>query len=478
VENGIWRLPGEYLAEDYLIQASHVLAEEIITTFQPHPSFLAFGLGQEIPVHLPAAQHYLESLVNYIDRHGTIFKYLSPLDYNRIPATLPIDFCLINKYDQSIFTLLKPGSAFNPVLSGSIPLVLGNVGFSAPPAGDEEYTRQNENQISCAQRFFKLYRPYAAKTGFIWESFQDWPAAIPVSVGQKVAPTEWMYTYGLISWRGEKRDLYQKLPAFMNYEFSEIYENPATAKTSNFFSFSTFICSLIFLLFYQRNYRFKENIKRSLAHPYGFYVDLRDRRIISIVNSTVIGIFSNLMVAMLLAALVFYYRHDIFFEEVASTLIVPLGIKENYLSILRNPLSILVFILCWLYLSQYLVALFLRVMNFFTEAKTRFRQLVAMCNWAGAPLILLLPLSMFSLHLLPYAHVAALFFYVLVIFFFWYNYRLGSGIRVFFIMRPYKVILLLLLIYAIPISIFLFLNGRNYSLLDYLSLLTEAKNLF
>ncbi len=157
---------------------------------------------------------------------------------------------------------------------------------------------------------------------------------------------------------------------------------------------------------------------------------------------------------------------------------VPLGAKEIYLNIMQSPLRIMLFILCCLYLSQYIVALFLRFLNFFTETKTRFRQLVAMCNWAGAPLILLLPLSMFSLHLLPYAGVPSLIYYILIIFFFWYNFRLGSGIRVFFLIRSYKVFLIVILIYAIPISIFLFLNGNNYDLIDYLILLRNAGNLF
>jgi len=69
-------------------------------------------------------------------------------------------------------------------------------------------------------------------------------------------------------------------------------------------------------------------------------------------------------------------------------------------------------------------------------------------------------------------------YYVLIIFFCWYNYRLGSGIRVFFLIRSYKVLLILILIYAIPVCIFLFLNGNNYELIDYLSLLREAGNLF
>jgi len=401
------------------------------------------------------------------------------LDYTRIPSLPSVDFYLINKYDQSIFTLLKSGSVLNQLISRNTPLILGTVGFTALPFHGNESQQQNEQQLAYAQRFFKLYQPYSAKTGFIWESFQDWPAAIPVSIGQKIAAEEWIYPYGLVGWNGEKRDLYQKLPAFLNYDFSEIYDgNPDHFRTSNFFSISTFACSLIFLLFYQRNYRFKENIKRSLAHPYGFFVDLRDRRIISIINSTIMGIFSNLMVAILLSALVFYNRKNLFFEEMASVLTVPLGIKENYLSILQHPLSIMLFILCWFYLSQYLVALFLRTINIFTETKTRFRQLIAMCNWAGAPLILLLPLSMFSLHLLVYSEMTTLFYYLLIAFFFWYNYRLASGIRVFFVMRFYKVLLIIIILYAVPTAIILFLSGGTYNLFYYLNLLTDAGNLF
>ena len=479
VENGIWRLPAANLIQDYLIQASWALADEILLTFQQHPCFLALGIGQEIPVHLPEARKYLTYLTDYLDQRNKILRYIAPLDYTQLPSTdTRVDFYLIDKYDQGIFALLNSAPVFNRLITGNKPVILGTVGFRAPLPADQDFQRQNEYQISRAQRFFKLFQPYADKSGFIWDSYQDWWAAVPVSIGRKVTESGWIYPYGLLTYTGEKRDLYQKLPAFMNFDFSEIFEDPKDSRSSNFFSISTFICSLIFLLFYQRNYRFKENIKRSLAHPYGFFVDLRDRRIISILNSTVIGIFSNLMVAILLAALAFYYRDNLLFEEVATVITVPLGAKEIYLTILQSPLRIMLFILCCLYLAQYMVALLLRFLNFFTETKARFRQLVAMCNWAGAPLILLLPLSMFSLHLLPIASVPAIIYYVLIIFFCWYNFRLGSGIRVFFLIRTYKVLLILVLIYAIPVCIFLFLNGNNYELIDYLSLLREAGNLF
>jgi len=477
IENGIWRLPAEYLIGENLMQSSRFLTDEILNTFRQHPSFLALGLGQEIPLHRPEAQRYLSALSDYIDQKTKIFKYVSPLDYERIPETDRIDFYLINKYNQSIFNLLNSVPFLNTLSTSSTPVILGTVGFPVLPL-EPDHLKQNENQIGQAQRFFKTYQKHTNLSGFIWESYQDWPSFEPVSIGDEIRPGQWVYPYGLVSWNGEKRDLYQKLPAFMNFEFTEIYETPLNPKSSNFFSFSTFFCSLLFLLFYRRNYRFKENIKRSLAHPYGFFVDLRDRRIISVLNSTVIGVFSNLMVAILLAALCFYYRDNLFFEEIASALTVPFNFKNTYLNLLQNPLRSLLFILSVLYLAQYMVALFLRIINFFTEEKARFRQLVAMCNWAGAPLLLLLPLSMFSYHLLPYSNAPSLIFYLLIIFFLWYNYRLTSGIRVFFMMRTFKVILLVVLIYMIPVSIFIFLAERNYNLIDYLSLLTEAGNLF
>jgi hypothetical protein len=157
VENGIWRLPSSDLVEDYLIQASWALADEIMLTFQQHPCLLALGIGQEIPVQTAEASKYLNYLNDYLDQHGKIMRYISPFDYHHLPSEARVDFYLINSYDQAIFNLLNSSRDINQLTAGGIPVVLGTVGFpririilnrmstrSAGFSGFLNYTRLNQ----------------------------------------------------------------------------------------------------------------------------------------------------------------------------------------------------------------------------------------------------------------------------------------------------------------------------------------------
>ena len=215
-----------------------------------------------------------------------------------------------------------------------------------------------------------------------------------------------------------------------------------------------------------------------MAHPYGFFVDLRDRRIISILNSTIIGLYTNFLVSILIAAYIYYMRDNVIMEEMLSSVLVPLHLKFIYLELIKSPLYISLIIWLSFYLLQLTIVILLKIINLLAAEKIRFKQYLAVCNWAGAPLFLLLPVSMLSHHLMHFEMLHPLIILILFLFFFWYNFRLGNGLRILLSMRVYKILLLLIVIYGGAIFAFGAIYESNYGLITYFQLLTDAYPLF
>jgi hypothetical protein len=171
-------------------------------------------------------------------------------------------------------------------------------------------------------------------------------------------------------------------------------------------------------------------------------------------------------------------RDSILIEEIISSVLVPLNAKSFYLDLLESPLFISVAIWLVFYLLQLTIVILLKIINLLATEKIRFKQYLAVCNWAGAPLFLLFPVSMLSYHLMRYELVRPLIILLLLIFFFWYNFRLGNGLRVLLSMRIYKIVLLLIFIYGGVVFAFGAIYESNFGLLTYLKLLKDASPLF
>jgi hypothetical protein len=477
-EIGMWRIPEPYFRNDKLLQISKKIADEIILLHSLHPSLTSLGIGNEIPIHLPSVKKYMLILKGYIEQKLSISLYLTPLNIDLLSQSPITDFYMLNKYDMSLLTdfrqiqntdIFKQGATF----------VFGNVGFSnVNTAEGIDNIDAEDIQSARVQEFFKLASNQSNFVGYFIESYRDWEADIPARLGQQGASGKYHYPYGLISYDEERRDLYYRIPQFLNghYPLSPAARMPS--KKSNFFSITVIVFSIVILFIYKRNYRFRENLKRSMAHTYGFFVDLRDRRIISILNSTIIGLYTNFLVSILIAAYLYYMRDNILMEELLSSVLVPLQSKYIYLELIKSPLYISMIIWLVFYLLQLTIVILLKIINLLAVEKIRFKQYLAVCNWAGAPLFLLFPVSMLSYHLMHFEGAHPLIILVMILFFFWYNIRLGNGLRVLLSMRVYKISVLLILIYGGAIFAFGAIYESNYGFVTYLQLLMDAYPLF
>jgi len=465
-EMNLWRQPESFFTIDRNLIRFKYDIRNVSALLAQHPSMAAIGLGHELPVHLVTVQKFILITREFLKQHYNLLTYLSPLDARVFPATRLCDFYMVNKYDAAV---LDPLSSFIQTSKLRDDLILlGNAGIA--PIDSMMYSRSLTELLGHLNSQPEI-------DGYFIESYRDWLGITGSPVTFNRQTTELLYPYGLHTLDTEPRVAAGNIRALLSTK-GNLAPKHSTASKSNTFTLTTFIAGILFFLLYRNNFRLRDNFKRSLFHAHGFFVDLRDRRIIALLNSAIVGLFTNLQVSVIIAAFFFYFKNNLLVSEALSTILTPMNLSGYFYELASEPLLMLLFIWVLFYFGQVAIAIFLKIFNLFSREHIRFRQSVAVCHWAGAPLVYLLPVSLFSLQVLDMEKLLLPLIGLLLFFFFWFNIRLATGIRVLMVIRAYKVFLILILTYCLCVFIFFaFLDSRS-DLYEYLILLTRAKNLF
>jgi hypothetical protein len=313
--------------------------------------------------------------------------------------------------------------------------------------------------------------------GFI-EAFSDYYTEIPLPLARDDAAYP-VLPAGLLTLNGEtkiwSRDL---IPELWRTGNNGSLEPAYLSKRTNLFSIVIFFATVLFFIYYKQNLRFRDNLKRSIRHPYGFFVDMRERRIIPLFNSIIAGGYYSLVLAAFFASFLIYYNDSLQLLEFISTLFQGSGIYELFLKISQSSTYSIIFCFLVFFLYPLVFSITIKILSLFSRSRIRFRQGLAIGFWSGAPFLFMAPVALVAFHLLDMYSVDSYLFYILIFFLLWAHYRIINGIRVLFASKFSKVLIMLLLSYSIPLLIFWAILKPEQYWYEYLKLLLEAKGLY
>ena len=198
-------------------------------------------------------------------------------------------------------------------------------------------------------------------------------------------------------------------------------------------------CAIIFLLLINSSRRFRENVFRALLRPYNFYADIRDQRILSNVQTTILGLVIALTFAVIVASLCYYYRMDESFDATLSAIVTSDGVKQFLNHIIWRPaLSVTVFTLFFFGLLL-LVAVIIRLCAAFVRNRIFFSDAYIISVWGALPVLLLIIPAMILYRLLGVGGAGPAAFLVMMAVVLWMVYRVLRGTAVIYDVRPLKV---------------------------------------
>ena len=198
-------------------------------------------------------------------------------------------------------------------------------------------------------------------------------------------------------------------------------------------------CAILFLFLINNSRRFRENVFRALLRPYNFFADIRDQRILSTIQTTVLALVIALTFAVILTSLCYYYRMNEAFDFVLNAMIASDGIKQtiDYL-IWRPALAVATFTGIFFSLLL-LVAALIRLGSIFVRNRIFFSDAYTIAVWGALPVLLLIPVAMILYRLLELPSAGMLAFLLVLGVILWMFYRILRGTSVVYDIRSSKV---------------------------------------
>lgn len=187
---------------------------------------------------------------------------------------------------------------------------------------------------------------------------------------------------------------------------------------------------LVFLVVYHSLYEFRYNLVRSIRKPHGFFTDLRERIIISYGESFFLILISAINAAVILGAILYFFRNNFYMDYLLSLLLPVPGLKLLVSQLVWKPILMVPLLAVIIAAVFVLFALPIRLAGFFVEGRISTRQALAVSAWSAAPFLILLSVSMFFYNLLILLKSYWILFAILLYFHVWYFFRWINGTRV------------------------------------------------
>lgn len=184
--------------------------------------------------------------------------------------------------------------------------------------------------------------------------------------------------------------------------------------------------------------KFREDATRALLRPYNFFADIRDLRIISGVQTTLLALIIASVWGLIKASFLYSHKTNLFLEKV----LLSFGsdwIINSVSYLIWHPTEALFWLSGFFLVAIIITTLLIKVFSFFVMNKVFFSNAYFTTVWALLPSVLLVPLAIVLYRLLE-ADVITIYLYIfLIIVALWIFYRLLKGIFVVYDVSAGKV---------------------------------------
>jgi len=445
------RLLSADVSNEDLIALSKKTSEEAFAKLRYHPSLLAIGLGRELKLTDPVSEKFFHILGANAVHPGFCLIYMAPVPTPGQPRISLADFYLLDHY--------APLSVIYPDLNISNYYSAGLFSFNKNP--DKKDVQLN---------FRKTREVFGTSCLFYGNS--QW------SVNQSV--DHFNKSGGLI---------YNPVPdifdpeagadiSFWQRSESETILSPVLTASSNNYSILVFLTFILFILVYRRSVRLRSDLIRSLRNSNGFFMDIRERRIIPLHHSTFVGIVGAILLGTITAAVLSGHLNRYWVNEISYILLHPLGLYAYFQKISTNEFLLVLYLGGFYFLIPVFISALIYLFAFITGYTFRLRQAFAMALWSGSPLVLLFPPAFFSQYILDIFNLYSSAVYLIFVMIFWIHWRLIKGIRAIFYRRSTKVLLIVLLSYTIPVLIFWAIFKPDQQWYEYIRFMISTRSIF
>lgn len=461
-------VPVQLIALDEIKVQMSNLARQYLTAYDGHPALFGWGVYDGVPQDSRAEEKFSSSIIK-------IFKEASKAKIYKI-VSFGSDTLLTKGFDllgfkdhkqkrpwqeiESRLTELKEQAGGLPVFfSYGIPVQPDNHNGFSDPLSLEFQAFYIKNSWSIAKEL--------GLAGNMINSYNDYLLNHPLLITDN--EDQYLCATGLVSRDRQQRLSFKTLQSLFNMEKEPLLNAGShSEKTPVSYIIFGLLLLVIIVVLSNSSRRFREYLFRSVLRPYNFYADIRDQRIMSFLQTLLLGIVIAFSLGIFLSSIFYYYRTDIISQYIYIQLLTVNELRELFFNLVWMPeLSLLVIAL--LYLAMlFIVSGIIKVFAFFLRARIFFADAFTLSVWSAVPMLLVLPIGIVLIRVLVLSD--ALISIVLLLFgiiCLWIFARLLKSNAVVFDKPPMKVYLTGVGVLAVVLGVITGIYQYQYSIFAY-----------
>jgi len=351
---------------------------------------------------------------------------------------------------------------------GAGKVFISEAGYTVNAGSSDGYV--NEYSFEAQARFFEQLLTYSEKNfcaGYFLNTLADYRgdyASLLSGYNE-----ENLYTLGLLDEnRGSNRITYKVINARLN-NLQKVTIPIGSKKEDAPMGFIIFglVLAIFMGVLVNSGRKFREDASRALLRPYNFFADIRDQRIISAYQTTLLGIIIAAVMALVESNILFYLKTSLLFEKLLLSFASPAIIKVvSYL--VWHPLMSLVWLTIFNVVFIIILSIIIKTASLSVRTKVYINGVYFTVIWSLLPVVLLIPVGIILYRVLT-ADVANVYIYTgLVLIFIWILYRLMKGVYVLFDANPATVYFYCILVLVLISGGILFYFELESSTVQYL----------
>lgn len=432
-------LPTSLLSHEEIAARSRNAAERMVAWYDTHPSVIAYGVYEGMDEENQSIQSLLASIEEPVRLYGTKLLYKTvPEKCVDFMTTEGFDFVVVRCYDSRQSESFRKVVAQAAMNAGKA-AVLMSYGALISPANLNGFSDplSHESQAVALRDCYRTTLETGLAGSVFW-SFNDYHLELPTMLADHYDP--YVATTGLVDiWR-QQRVAYAMLKSLINDEKEPLLQaRDHSPGTPLLFISTGLIVALLLTFLINRSRRFREYLIRAIIRPYNFYADIRDQRILSGTQTTILGLIISACVGLVLSSMMYFLRTDQKVEYLIQTLVPSASAFELIRFVSWNPaVSVLVWAVCT-FLCFILYAIILRIGAFFVRGKIYFKDTFTIAVWSALPLIILLPVGVTLYQLLSTDAISLFIPLTVLLTCLWFFYRSLLAASVVFDVPPLPI---------------------------------------
>ncbi len=461
-------IPNSFLQSDEVNERMRNLSERIAISYDRMPSVFAWGVGDGFDESSTAVKDFQEAMMKTFRSHSTKLIYKTVRFGTNAVASDGIDFVCFRTDNR-----WKPGEELRTELQRLKTLIkdqpyLVCFGKLLQPDNKHGYADPLSAE-SQAQYLRDVYRivEQEKSAGVLVFSFNDYRCASPILMTN--AEDKYVVTAGLVDGYRMKRLSYEMVKALFNSEREPLLRAGLYKEdTPLVFIVTGLVIGVLVLLLMSRFRRFREYFFRALLRPYNFYADIRDQRILSNVQTIVLGLASAATAGSIIASTLFYHRFS-YGSEFLLMMVTWNDFKYILDEFAWSPTLALILCTIFNFMVFTVIAAFIRIGAMFVRGRLYFSDAFTITIWGVLPLVLLMPLSMIMYKIFTITDSMNFLLILLVGMSLWCGYRLLRATSVVFDIQPLWVYSIGITLSVLIVSGIAFIYHYQTSIFSYLS---------